>query len=87
LNKKRNINLTIHVEYGGITMADRCHLKSLNKGDFFTLGLIDEPKESQVYVKDYYDRTEKKWFCYKFSDVNEGRFLAPDRIVGHGFTF
>jgi hypothetical protein len=68
-------------------MADRIILKSLNKGDYFTIGLADEPKSSQVYVKDYYDRTSKKWYCYKFDDVNSGRYLKPDRVVCHGFTF
>jgi hypothetical protein len=68
-------------------MSSRCFLKSLNKGDFFTLGLIEEPKECQVYVKSYYDRKEKKWYCYKFNDVNEGRFFQPNKIVGYGFTF
>ncbi len=68
-------------------MADWIHLKNLNKGDFFTIGLIESPKSNQVYVKGYYDRTLKKWFCYKFDDVNDGRFFIPNRIVGYGFIF
>ena len=68
-------------------MADRCMLKSLNKGDFFTLGLIDEPKANQVYVKGNYDRATKSWYCYRFDDINYGRFLKPNKVVGHGFTF
>lgn len=35
-------------------------LKDIKKGEYFTLKPIAEPKESQVYIKEEYDRSEKK---------------------------
>ena len=36
-------------------------LKELKQGDWFTLKPIEAPKESQVYIRGEYDRTEKKY--------------------------
>ena len=66
---------------------DGIKLRDLKKGEFFTLKPIEEPKDSQVFVKDEYDRSEKKFWCGKFSDICEGKFLSGDRIVYTGFTF
>lgn len=62
-------------------------IRELKKGDFFTLRPVDEPKESQVYVRDDYDRSEKKYGAYKFSDVNSFRSFKPTTQVYTGFTF
>lgn len=62
-------------------------LKDVKPGEFFTLKPIPEPKESQVYVRDDYDRSERKYLCYKFNDVNSWRYLKGDRIVYTDFTF
>lgn len=62
-------------------------LKDVKKGDYFTLKPIEFPKETQVYVKGDYDRSDKKYSCCKFSDVNAERFLSGDREVYTEFTF
>ena len=62
-------------------------VRQLKQGDFFTLTKIEEPKETQVYIRGEYDRTTKKFSCYKFSDVNYERMLAPNKVVYTGFTF
>lgn len=62
-------------------------VKELKKGDYFTLKPIEEPKESQVYVRGEYDRSEKKYSCYKFSDVNAERFYKGDKEVFVDFIF
>ena len=62
-------------------------LKELKKGDYFTLKPYEEPKESQVYVKGDYERSEKKYSCCKFSDVNYERFLKGSTTVYTDFTF
>ena len=62
-------------------------VKELKKGDYFTLKPIEEPKESQVYVRGEYDRSEKKYSCYKFSDVNAERFYKGDKEVYTDFIF
>lgn len=62
-------------------------IKQLKKGDFFTLKPFSDPTDSQVYVRDEYDKSEKKYWVYKFSDVNSGRFMSGEKEVFTDFTF
>lgn len=62
-------------------------VKELKKGEFFTLKPIAEPKESQVYIRGDYDRSERKFDCGKFSDISYSRMLKPDTIVYTDFIF
>ena len=63
-------------------------IKDLKPGEFFTLKDYGEyPSENQVYVRGDYDRTEKKYGCYKWSDINHGSALKGTRIVFVDFTF
>ena len=57
------------------------------KGEYFTLHPVEEPKETQVYIRDEYDRSEGRYWAYKWSDVCYGRFFSGDKIVYIGFTF
>lgn len=56
-------------------------LKDLKQGDYFTLKPILYPTEKQVYIREEYDRTEKKYWCSKWCDICAGRYLKGDRIV------
>ena len=62
-------------------------VKQLKKGEWFTLKPISEPKESQVFVRGDYDRTEKKYVCGKFSDISYSRLLKGDTEVYMDFVF
>lgn len=62
-------------------------LKDIKKGEFFTLKPIEYPTEQQVYIRDSYDRTEKKYECYKFNDVNAWRYLRGNKEVYTDFIF
>jgi len=62
-------------------------IKDLKKGEYFTLKQIDEPKESQVYVRGEYDKSERKYECYKWDDVNNTRFYKGEKEVYTDFTF
>lgn len=62
-------------------------VKQLKKGEWFTLKPISEPKESQVFVRGEYDRTEKKYECGKFSDISYSRLLKGDTEVYTDFVF
>ena len=62
-------------------------LKELKKGELFTLKPIEEPKESQIFVKDEYDRSERKYWVGKWSRYGEGKFLSGDREVYTEVTF
>lgn len=62
-------------------------VKQLKKGEWFTLKPIAEPKESQVFVRGDYDRTEKKYECGKFSDISYSRLLKGDTEVYTDFVF
>lgn len=62
-------------------------LRELKKGEWFTLKPIAEPKANQVYIREDYDRAEKKYVCGKFSDISASRLLKPDTIVYTEFVF
>ena len=63
-------------------------IKTLKKGDYFTLKDIKQPKESQVYVFEEYDRSEKKYLAYKFNDAGgNGRYFKTGTKVYVDFIF
>ena len=62
-------------------------LKDLKRGEYFTLKPIEEPKDSQVYVKGDYDRSQKKYECDKFSDISACRYLKANTMVYTDFIF
>ena len=62
-------------------------LRDLRKGEFFTLKEIENPKESQVFIKGDYDRFSKKYDCGKFSDISAFRSLKGDTEVYTDFIF
>lgn len=62
-------------------------IKDIKKGEFFTLKPIEYPTDMQVYIKDEYDRSEKKYSCYKYGDVCFSRSFKADKVVYTGFTF
>lgn len=62
-------------------------IRELKKDEWFTLKPIEEPKESQVFIRGEYDRSERKYDCSKFSDYCSTRWFKGDRVVYIGFTF
>ena len=70
-----------------LTEKQTVKLRELRQGNYFTLKEIQYPTMSQVWVKDYYDRSERQFWCHRYDDVNEGRFVSGDRIVYVDFIF
>lgn len=62
-------------------------LRQLKPGTWFTKKPIEEPDGSQVWVKDYYDRSVNKYVCYRWSDINDYQYISGDKIVYTDFTF
>lgn len=62
-------------------------IKDLKKDEFFTLKPIEEPKESQVWVFDGYNRSDRTYCAIKFSDISDSRCFKGDKEVYTGFTF
>ena len=62
-------------------------VRELKRGDFFTKKPIPEPKENQVWIRDYYDQSLKKYCCYNFADVNHTCFLQGKKEIFTRFTF
>ena len=62
-------------------------LGALKNGDWFTLKPIAEPKDSQVYEKGDYDRSEKKYSCGRRDDISYERMLKKDTPVFVDFTY
>ena len=64
-------------------------IKELKNGEFFTVIPYNEKevKETNIWIKGPYDRTEKKYLCYKFSNVNYFRYFKGCMTVYTDFIF
>ena len=62
-------------------------VKKLKKGEFFTRKPLEEPKESQVWIRGDYDRETKKYECIRFSDSCSFCYLDGNKEVFTDFTF
>lgn len=62
-------------------------IKDLKKGDFFTLKPVEFPSDNQVYIRGEYDRTEKGYWCEKFSDCCYERLFKGNKEVFVDFIF
>lgn len=69
---------------------------TMERGDEFTVMKVKELKQGEyfklspngrVYVRGYYERSERKYECYLFDDVNHETFLRGYREVIVGFDF
>lgn len=56
-------------------------LKSLKKGAWFTIKPIAAPTDKQVYIKDDYDREEKKFMCGRCDDISYSTYFKGDKLV------
>lgn len=62
-------------------------VKELKEGEMFTLKPIEYPKDSQVFIRSEYDRSEKKYWVDKWSDISDGKYLSGEREVYTDFCF
>jgi hypothetical protein len=64
-------------------------LKELKRGEYFTRKSLHEheAKPSQVYIKEDYNRSTKKYWCQKWDDISRGIELNGDTEVYTDFTF
>ena len=56
----------------------KIELRKLGRGDLFRLAGNDE---APVWVRDEYDRSERKYLCYKWDDVNHWAYMRSARGV------
>lgn len=62
-------------------------IKSLANGTYFTKTQIENPKESQVWIRGDYDRSQKRYECVNFADMCKFCYLPGDKFVFTDFTF
>lgn len=62
-------------------------IKELKQGDYFTKKAIEYPTENQVWVRGEYCREAKKYFVYRFSDVNDSTLMSGTKEVFVDFVF
>ena len=62
-------------------------VKALKNGEFFTKRDIEFPGDMQVWIRGPYVRSEKKYECTCFGDVNKWCYLKGTKEVFTGFTF
>lgn len=56
----------------------KIELRKLGRGDLFRLAGNDD---APVWVRDEYDRSERKYLCYKYDDVNHWTYMRSVRGV------
>ncbi len=56
----------------------KIELRKLGRGDLFRLAGNDD---APVWVRDEYDRSERKYLCYKYDDVNHWAYMRSARGV------
>lgn len=56
----------------------KIELRKLGRGDLFRLAGNDD---APVWVRDEYDRSERKYLCYKWDDVNHCTYMRSVRAV------
>lgn len=56
----------------------KIELRKLGRGDLFRLAGNDD---APVWVRDEYDRSERKYLCYKWDDVNHWAYMRSVRAV------
>lgn len=62
-------------------------LKDLRAGEWFTRKPLEEPNEKQVFIRRDYIRQDKKYYCERFSDMNDGILLKGETTVYTDFIF
>ena len=56
----------------------KIELRKLGRGDLFRLAGNDD---APVWVRYEYDRSERKYLCYKWDDVNHWTYMRSVRAV------
>ena len=56
----------------------KIELRKLGRGSLFRLAVNDD---APVWVRDEYDRSERKYLCYKWDDVNHWAYMRSARGV------
>ena len=64
-------------------------VKELKRGEMFALRPIEkaEPLASQVFIRRKYDRSMRKYWCERYSDISDGKFLPGDKEIYQDFVF
>ena len=68
-------------------MNNKTTIKDLKKDEMLTLKNIEQPKESQVWLKSHYDKSTKKFVIYNFSDIGKSKLIDGSREIFTNFTF
>lgn len=56
-------------------------IKDLKKGEYFTIKEIEEPTDSQIWVRNHYDRATKTYSASNYADINRERFFKASKQV------
>ena len=62
-------------------------LKDLKAGDMFTKKPIAEPRESQVWIRQAYDRSAKKYEIVRWDDICDVQLMDGNKEVFVDFVF
>ena len=75
------------MRYSNKYLNNELTIKDLKKGDYLTLKKIDDPKESQVWLKDDYDKSSKCFFIVNFANMNKSKLVKGSLKIYTSFNF
>jgi len=71
----------------GFKMDNKITIKDIKKDEMLTLKKIEEPNESQVWLKSHYDKSTKKFVIYNFNDIGKSKLIDGSKEIFINFTF
>ena len=62
-------------------------IREMKKGEIFTRKPLENPSESQVWIRGEYDRSQGKYECVRFDDANRFCYLKGETQVYTDLVF
>jgi hypothetical protein len=62
-------------------------LDNVCNGTFITFKPLDYPADAQVYQKEYYDRSEKKYVCDRWNASSNEKHCKGSKVVYINFNY
>lgn len=62
-------------------------LDNVIDGAFITFKPLDYPTDAQVYQKEYYDRSEKKYVCDRYNASSSEKHYKGNKVVYINFNY
>ena len=56
-------------------------IKELKQGNYFTTKPIEDARSKDIWVRDEYDRAEKKYLCHNYANNNRWKYFDGGKTI------